>query len=82
MAFTVSKLARFLTNPGPLYHKIADKVVNYLASIKDLALYFGGSNNLKIINNALFADNTLDQKSSQVFTIKLFGGLILWRINK
>ena len=64
MAFTVLRLARFLINPGPLHHKIADKVISYLASIKDLALYFGGFNNLKVVSNALFANNTLDRKSS------------------
>ena len=64
MVFTVLRLARFLVNPGPLYHKVANKVINYLTSIKNLALYFGGFNNLEIINNALFANNTLDWKSS------------------
>ena len=64
MAFTVSWLVRFLINPGPLHHKIADKVIGYLMSIKNLTLYFGGFNNLEVVNNTLFADNTLDQKSS------------------
>ena len=64
MAFAVSRLARFLINPGPLYHKVTDKVINYLISIKDLALYFGGFNDLEVVNNVLFADNTLDRKSS------------------
>ena len=64
MAFTVSRLVRFLINPGPLHHKVANKVINYLTSTKDLALHFGGSNNLEIINNASFANNTLDRKSS------------------
>ena len=63
VAFVVSRLARFLINPGPLYHKVANKVINYLASIKDLTLYFGGFNNLEVVNNTLFADNTLDRKS-------------------
>ena len=60
MAFAVSQLARFLINPGPLYHKVTNKVINYLASIKDLALYFKGFNNLEVVSNALFANNTLD----------------------
>ena len=55
---------RFLINPGPLYYKVANKVIGYLASIKDLALYFGGFNNLEVVSNLLFADNTLDRKSS------------------
>ena len=63
MAFTVSRLARFLINPGPLHHKIIDKVINYLASIKDLTLYFGGFNNLEVVSDALFVNNTLDRKS-------------------
>ena len=77
MAFAVSRLARFLINPGPLYHKAVDKVINYLASTKNLALHFGGSNDLEMANDALFANNTLDRKSSQAFVIKLFRGLIL-----
>ena len=63
VAFTVSRLARFLINPGPLYYKVANKVINYLASIKDLTLYFGGFNDLKVVSDALFANNTLDWKS-------------------
>ena len=64
MAFAVLRLARFLINPGPLYHKVTNKVINYLISIKNLALYFGGFNNFEVVSNALFADNTLDRKSS------------------
>ena len=64
VAFAVLQLARFLINPGPLYYKVADKVINYLITIKDLALYFGDFNNLEVVNNALFADNTSDQKNS------------------
>ena len=57
-------------------------MISYLVSIKDLILYFGGFNNLEMVNNILFVNNTLDRKSSQVFIIKLFNGLILWRVNK
>ena len=60
MAFTVLRLARFLINPGPLHYKVADKVINYLISIKNLALYFRGFNNLEVANNALFVNNTLN----------------------
>ena len=64
IAFTVLLLARFLINPGPLYYKVTDKVINYLTNIKDLALYFGGFNNLEVVNDILFANNTLNQKNS------------------
>ena len=63
MAFTVLRLARFLINPGPLHHKVADKVIGYLASIKDLTLYFRGFDNFEVVSDILFADNTLDWKS-------------------
>ena len=82
VAFTVSRLARFLINPGPLYYKIIDKVIHYLISIKNLTSYFGGFNNLEMVNNVLFVNNTLDRKNSQAFIIKLFKGLISWKANK
>ena len=37
--------------------------------------FFGAS-------DASFDDNTLDQKSSQGYIMKLFGGAIAWRANK
>ena len=63
MAFTVLRLARFLINPGPLHHKVTNKLIGYLISIKDLTLYFGGFNDLKVVSDALFVNNTLDRKS-------------------
>ena len=60
VAFAVLRLVRFLINPGPLYYKVANKVIGYLASIKDLTLYFGDFDDLKVVSNILFADNTLD----------------------
>ena len=60
IAFGVLWLVRFLINPGPLYHKVANKVISYLASIKDLALHFEGFNSLEVVSNALFADNNSD----------------------
>ena len=64
IAFTVLRLTTFLINLGPLYHKITDKVINYLISIKNLTLYFRGFNNLEVVSNTLFADDTLDRKNS------------------
>ena len=64
IAFTVLRLARFLINPGPLYYKAANKVINYLINTKNLTLHFGGFNDLEVVNNALFANNTLDRKNS------------------
>src|SRR5438105_2259475 len=69
-------------NPGSIHQDAADRLLLYLDSTKDLVLQFGGEDDLLIASDALFADNSLDRKSSQAYTIKLFGGLIGWRANK
>jgi hypothetical protein len=35
-----------------------------------------------VASDAFFADNNINRKSSQAFAMKLFGGLIGWRVNK
>ena len=35
-----------------------------------------------MVSDALFADNTIDRKSFQTYTIKLFKGMIGWRASK
>src|SRR5271165_7353022 len=63
IAFAVSRLAQFLTNPSPTHQTAADRVLLYLQRTRGLGLQ-------------------LDCKSSQAYTMKLFGGLIGWRANK
>lgn len=82
IAFAVSRLSRFMTNPGPEHHKAADRVLRYLYQTRDYGLQFGGEDDLRVASDASFADNTQDRKSSQGFAVKLFGGLIAWRANK
>jgi hypothetical protein len=82
IAFATSRLARFNINPSPEHQKAADRVLLYLDYTKDLALQFGGEDDLLVASDASFADNSLDRKSSQAYTMKLFGGLIGWRANK
>ena len=82
IAFAVSRLARFNTNPSHIHQAAADRVLLYLQRTKGLALQFGGADDLLVASDASFADNTLDRKSSQGYAMKLFGGLIGWRANK
>lgn len=82
IAFAVSRLARFNANPSPEHHKAADQVLHYLQNTRKLALQLGGGDDFVVASDASFADNTIDRKSSQAYTMKLFGGLIGWRANK
>jgi len=43
IAYTVSVLSRFLTNPSPVYIKIAKRVFQYLKGIKYLSIVYGGN---------------------------------------
>ena len=82
IAFAVSRLTRFLVNPGPDHHKAADRVLHYLYRHRGLSLELGGADHFLVATDASFADNTLDRKSSQAYVMILFGGVIGWRANK
>jgi len=82
VAFATSRLARFMLNPGPKHHEAADRVLLYLMSTKNRALRQGGGDHFEVASDASFADNTNDRKSSQGYTIRLFGGLIAWKASK
>ncbi|KAL1996476.1 hypothetical protein VTN49DRAFT_8076 [Thermomyces lanuginosus] len=64
IAFAVSRLSRFMTNPGPEHHKAADRVLRYLYQTRDYGLQFGGEDDLRVASDASFADNTQDRKNT------------------
>jgi len=82
IAFAVSRLAQFLTNPSPEHHAAADRVLLYLYRYRGLGLQLGGADDFLVATDASFADNTLDRKSSQAYVMVLFGGVVGWRANK
>ena len=82
IAFAVSRLARFTTNPRLKHHEAVDRVLLYLQNTRSLALQFGGEDDFRVASDASFADNSIDRKSSQAYAMKLFGGMIGWRANK
>jgi hypothetical protein len=82
IAFATSRLARFMTNPGPQDHAAADRVLLYLKKHRNLGLQFGGKDDFLVASDASFADNSFDRKSSQAYIMQLFGGTIGWRANK
>ena len=81
IAFAVSRLARFLTNPSPEHHVAADKVLRYLYRFRRLGLQLGGADDFLVATDASFADNR-DRKSSQAYMMVLFSGVVGWRVNK
>jgi len=44
IAFAVSRLARFNTNPGNIHYRVTDWVIQYLYITKDLTLQYGDDN--------------------------------------
>ena len=86
IAFTVSKLAQFMTNPSPIHHAVAEHCLLYAWGTKHLGIQFRrdaeGPEAFLCASDASFADNTLDRKSSQGYVMKLFGGPVAWKANK
>jgi hypothetical protein len=58
------------------HHDAPDRVLMYLNDTSLLFLELGGGSDLVVASNTLFADNTIDCKGSQGYSIQLFGRLI------
>ncbi|KAG5809387.1 hypothetical protein H9Q74_014263 [Fusarium xylarioides] len=82
IAFAVSRLARFMTNPSEEHIHAVNRVFNYLKATRFYGLEFGPGEGFEVHSDASFADNSIDRKSSQGYTMSLFGSLIGWRANK
>src|SRR5436190_20244651 len=65
IVFVISRLARFLTNPGPEHQAAADRTLLYLKRHRDLGLQLSGGDEYVVASDASFADNSVDRKSSQ-----------------
>ncbi len=85
-AFAVSRLSRFNPRPGIRHHEAADRVFHYLFQTQDYCIRYGGDvqdlSSFVCASDASFGHNTLDQKSSQGYIMKLFGAAVAWRANK
>ena len=63
----------------------ADRVILYLYQTRHICIHYGHQSmamSLVCTSDASFADNMIDQKSSQGYIMKLFGGPVAWRANK
>ena len=74
--FAVSRLTRFMTNPSETHQHATDKALLYLRDTRTYALRLKGGDDFIVANDTSFTNNTVDHKSSQAYTMCLFGGLI------
>lgn len=82
VAFAVSRLSRFNSNPGPDHEAAIQRLIRYLLATRNYGLVFKDLDGFRVATDASFADNSLDRKSSQGFIMRLFGGTIHWQATK
>ena len=87
IAFTATRLSNFLTNPSPDHMAAANRCIQYLYSLRHLAIMFDGLDNttekaFKAYTDTSFADDLQDRKSTQGYLFTLFGGPIAWKSGK
>jgi hypothetical protein len=82
IAYTVSVLSRFLTNPSPAHIKVAKRVLQYLKGTKYLSIVYGGDiddNEMIKLHGYFDLDFTSDlyqRKSHSRSVFKLAGGVV------
>jgi hypothetical protein len=82
VAYAASLLSQFLTNPGPEHLTAVNWTIKYLFGTRFLAIQYDAEHRevqLQIASDTSFADDADTRRSSQGYTISLFGGLIMWR---
>ncbi|KGO52525.1 hypothetical protein PEX2_081360 [Penicillium expansum] len=93
-AKATSKVAEFLTNPGPKHINAVDRIIQYLYETRFWAIEYGIRNHattetgltiaaksIEFASDASFGDNR-DRKSSEGYLCKLYGGPIDWKATK
>jgi len=83
LAYSVSKLSRFMTNPTQQHCAAATRVLKYLHGTADFGLLFDGSQHeLAGYSDAEWARDKSDSKSVECYVFKLAGGAISWKSRK
>ena len=81
VTFAVSQLTKFNTNSENIHHKTADQTIQYLYDTKEKTLRYENEDNRAClfiyISDILFANNTLNCKSSQSYIMMLFEDVIV-----
>jgi len=82
VAFAAAQLSHYLTNPSPEHMSAVNWTIRYLFGTRFLAIQYDAEHRemqLLIASDASFADDDESRRSSQGYTMSLFGGMIAWR---
>ena len=81
IAFAVSILGRYLSNPSQRHWTVAKKVIRYLQGTKNYMLTYRRSDDLICIgySDSNFASYPDDKKSTFGYIFMMGGGAILWK---
>jgi hypothetical protein len=83
VAYAVSQLSQFLTNPSQAHMDAVEHLIVYLYRSRHEGITYGGGvrqgDELQIYGDASFADNAETRRSSHGFIVTLFGGPIIWK---
>ena len=85
IAFAVSRLSQFLQKPSKENIAMADRVISYLHSTKNLAIEYSGHQTSSIFacaSDSAFGDDPLTRRSSDGYLFQLYEGVIDWRAAK
>ena len=84
IAFAVSRLAQYASNPSPQHLKLAQYVLSYLAGTKDMCIRYNGAegDGLHGYSDSSLGDQTDDRHSTSGFVYLLADGAIGWSSRK
>ncbi|KAF7350699.1 Transcription factor [Mycena sanguinolenta] len=83
IAYPVSVLSQFLSNPGRVHWEAAKRVVRYLKGTIDARLTFGGSDvGLGGFSDSSWGSEVLNWRSMSGYAFTLYGGTICWSAKK
>ncbi|UYV75740.1 hypothetical protein LAZ67_13001182 [Cordylochernes scorpioides] len=83
MAFAVTKLAQFCSNPGERHWQAAKHILRYLQATKNVSLiYKRGSDDILAFSDSDWANEIDDRRSTSGSAVTINGCLVSWRSKK
>jgi hypothetical protein len=82
ISFAIHRLSQHLRNPSSLHWHAGLRVLNYLASTKDLKLRLGGNLTCSGYSDSDWAEDRDDRRSTSAYTYRIGDGAIYWKSRK